>query len=277
MRPFFAPLLLAVSVLSTPVSAPAAEPPPPRWDSIDQRPTPQWWRDAKFGIFIHWGPYSVPAYSRVGEYSECYWRDLVDPKRDSHATIRTYHDRVFGPAFAYADFVRSFRCELFDLEQWASIFQKSGARYVVLTPKHHDGYSLWPSREVDLSRGRPWNSEHSGPRRDLLGELTAAVRKTNVRMGICFPLYEWFNPLYVAQPDLHVTRHLLPQFKDVVSRYAPSVIFSDGEWEHPAATWRSTEMLHWLFTEPPCKDEVVINDRWGRETRHAHGGYYTTP
>ena len=71
------------------------------WKAIDRRPTPQWWRDAKFGIFIHWGPYSVPAFSQVGTYSEWYWRDLADPKRRSHDTVQEFHNRVYGDKFAY--------------------------------------------------------------------------------------------------------------------------------------------------------------------------------
>lgn len=248
----------------------------PGWAGIDGRVTPQWWREAKFGIFIHWGPYSVPAFSKVGEYSEWYWRQLVDPKHKGHPAVKAFHDRVYGAGFTYPDFVPDFRAELFDPAQWADLFQRSGAKYVVLTSKHHDGYALWPSREANRSWGRPWNSVDTGPQRDLVGELTAAVRRTDVRMGLYFSLYEWYNPLYVADPALYVEKHMLPQFKDVVTRYAPSVIFADGEWEHPSALWRSTEFLDWLFREAPGREEVVINDRWGKETRHAHGGYYTT-
>jgi alpha-L-fucosidase len=69
---------------------------------------------------------------------------------------------------------------------------------------------------------------------------------------------------------------MIPQFKDVVTRYRPSVIFSDGEWDMPSSDWRSEELLAWLFNESPCRDEVIVNDRWGKETRHKHGGYYTT-
>jgi alpha-L-fucosidase len=76
--------------------------------------------------------------------------------------------------------------------------------------------------------------------------------------------------------DLFVKNHVIPQFKDVVSKYQPSVIFSDGEWDHPYTTWRSTELISWLLNESPNRDEVVINDRWGQKTRHHHGGYYTT-
>jgi len=247
------------------------------WEAIDKRKTPQWWSDAKFGIFIHWGPYSVPAFSQVGRYSEWYWCDLVNEKRATHKTVKEFHNRIYGSKFAYPDFVPDFTCEMFDADQWAKAFKESGAKYVVLTSKHHDGYCLWPSAEADKSWGRPWSSTNSGPGRDLLGELTTAVRKTDdVKMGIYYSLYEWYNPLYTADVGTFVDKHLIPQFKDVVTKYKPSVIFSDGEWDYPAAKWKSAEMLTWLFNESECKDEVVINDRWGKGDRHKHGGYYTT-
>lgn len=270
--------LLAVTAAIAPLPAQTTTPYQANWNSLDSRPTPQWWQDAKFGIFIHWGPYSVPAFSKVGEYSEWYWKNLVDPGRvkQGHRETKLFHDQVYGPNFTYPDFVPMFTCELFKPDQWAKMIQESGAKYVVLTSKHHDGYTLWPSKEADQSWGRAWNSQTSGPRRDLLDELTAAVRKTEVKMGIYYSLYEWFNPLYTMDPDRYVDQHMIPQFKDVVMRYAPEVIFSDGEWDHPDTTWRSPELLAWLFNESPCKDTVVINDRWGKEIRHQHGGYYTT-
>ena len=122
----------------------------------------------------------------------------------------------------------------------------------------------------------PWNSVDSGPGRDLVGELTEAVNATDVRMGLYFSIYEWRNPLYVADPHLFVDRVLVPQFKEIVNDYKPATIFVDGEWDHPAEVWRSPEILTWLFNESPVKDEVVINDRWGKGDRHKHGGYYTT-
>ena len=84
---------------------------------------------------------------------------------------------------------------MFDADQWADIFQRSGAKYVVLVSKHHDGFALWPSREANASWGRQWNAVDVGPKRDLVGELTAAVRRRNLEMGFYFSLYEWFNPL----------------------------------------------------------------------------------
>jgi alpha-L-fucosidase len=248
------------------------------WESIDSRPMPQWYTDAKFGIFIHWGVYSVPAYSKVGSYAEWYWMDLVKSRKrkDGPNLTGVYHKDVFGENFNYPDFVPMFHCKMFDAGFWADIFARSGAKYVVLTSKHHDGYCLWPSDEADKSWGRPWNSANSGAMRDLLGELTTAVRKTDLKMGIYYSLYEWFNPLYTYDVDLYVEQHMIPQFKDVVERYSPSLIFSDGEWDHPDTTWHATELLSWLFNKSACRDEVVINDRWGKGFRHKHGGYYTT-
>jgi alpha-L-fucosidase len=110
-----------------------------------------------------------------------------------------------------------------------------------------------------------------------VGELTTAVRKRGLEMGFYFSLYEWFNPLWLTKDmNAYVERHLFPQFKDLVTRYSPSVIFSDGEWEQPSEKWRSAELLAWLFNDSPVAGKVVVNDRWGGETRHAHGGYYTT-
>jgi hypothetical protein len=96
-------------------------------------------------------------------------------------------------------------------------------------------------------------------------------------MGFYFSLYEWFNPLWLRKIRTSTCeRHMFPQFKDLVTRYSPSVIFSDGEWELPPSKWHAPELLAWLYNDSPVADKVVVNDRWGKETRHTHGGYYTT-
>jgi alpha-L-fucosidase len=107
-------------------------------------------------------------------------------------------------------------------------------------------------------------------------DLSVAVRKRGIKFGFYYSLYEWYNPLWLADRKRYVDEHLFPQFKDVVTRYRPSIIFSDGEWDMPSKDWKSEELLAWLFNESSCKDEVVINDRWGKDSRHKHGGYYTT-
>lgn len=165
-----------------------------------------------------------------------------------------------------------FKAEFFDPEQWAELFKKSGAGYVVLTSKHHDGYCLWPSEQ---SPG--WNSVDSGPKRDIIQDLSRAVRKEGLRMGLYYSLLEWAHPLYTPETIAEWTdEHMLPQMKDLVMRYEPEVIFADGEWDYSSAELKSETFLAWLYNESPVKKTVVVNDRWGHETRSKHGGYYTT-
>jgi alpha-L-fucosidase len=260
------PAFLCLGVLTTAAGA-ADKTYQPTWESLDRRPTPAWFGRARFGIFIHWGVYSVPAWAPKGKYAEWYWHDL----HDRGGPTWKFHERVYGKDFHYQDFAPEFRAKLFDPDQWADLFARSGARYVVLTSKHHDGFCLFPSAE-----SWNWNSADVGPHRDLLGDLTKAVRARGLKMGFYYSLYEWYHPLYQTDVRRYVDQHMLPQLKDAVRRYKPSLIFSDGEWEHTSDAWKSPEFLAWLFNESPCKDDVVVNDRWGKETRSRHGGYYTS-
>jgi len=156
----------------------------------------------------------------AGGYSEWYWRWVMGGK-EKNGPWWQYHKATYGEDFTYAAFAPQFKAELYDPNQWADIFQRSGAGYVVLTSKHHDGYCLWPSEHANRSWGRPWNAVDMGPNRDLLGDLTKAVREKGLRMGFYYSLYEWFNPLWLADRDLYVDKHMFPQFKDMVMRYQP--------------------------------------------------------
>ncbi len=96
-------------------------------------------------------------------------------------------------------------------------------------------------------------------------------------MGFYYSLYEWYNPLWNSDKPRYIAEHMTPQFKDVVTRYKPDIIFGDGEWDLTSAEWHTPELLAWLFNESPVKDSVVINDRWGVRTRLLNpGGYWTT-
>ncbi|HEY0740864.1 MAG TPA: alpha-L-fucosidase [Chryseosolibacter sp.] len=249
------------------------------WSSIDSRPVPQWFTDAKFGIFIHWGVFSVPAWGPLPSdgasiyqcYAEWYWWRLNNPEDKAHSFFRNYHHKVYGADFRYQDFVKDFRAEMFDPGEWAKVFKSSGARYVVLTSKHHEGFTLWPSEQA-----WNWNAVDVGPHRDLAGDLIKAVRAEGLKMGYYYSLYEWFNPLYRRDVNRYVTEHMTPQMKDLVIRYKPDIFWTDGEWDHPSEIWKSTDFLAWLYNESPVKETVVVNDRWGKETRGKHGGIYTT-
>lgn len=248
------------------------------WNSLNQRKIPGWFHQDKFGIFIHWGVYAVPSYAPVipnsgDSYSEWYWYRINEKQKD----FRAFHDKNFGPDFQYPQFESQFKAEMFNPQQWADVFKKSGARYVVLTSKHHEGYTLWNNAEADRDWQHPWNAVTGTPKRDLLGDLTNAVRDAGLKMGYYYSLYEWFNPLWKQDKKRFVSEHLFPQFKDLVTRYKPAVIFSDGEWELSDTAWRSPELLAWLFNESPVAKDVVINDRWGSNTRGKNTGCtYTT-
>ena len=245
----------------------------PTWKSLDSRPIPTWYDQAKFGIKIHWGLYSVPAWAPTANnlvgtgYAEWY----ADRLKDKKGPYWEFHKNTYGPDFKYQDFVESFKAEMYDPDQWAELFERAGAKYVFMTSKHHDGFCLWPSKH-----SWNWNSVDVGPHRDLLGDLTNSLRKRELRTGFYYSLYEWFNPYYLSDPKQYVSEHMLPQLKDLVLRYRPSLLYVDGEWEHPSNLWRTKEFLTWLFNESPIRKNVVINDRWGNECRGRHGGYYLT-
>lgn len=249
------------------------------WESIDSRPVPAWFEDAKFGIFIHWGIYSVPAYSptvrdSVGvyeRYAEWYWRRWDQPSKNQHF-FTDYHNRVYGPGVKYQDFVRDFKAQMYQPDEWAERFKEAGAKYVVLTSKHHEGFTLWPSEYA-----WNWNAVDAGPHRDLLGDLTKSVRGKGLKMGFYYSLLEWYNPLYKKETiTQYVDQHMIPQMKELVTAYKPDIFWTDGEWDYTSDVLKSTSFLQWLYNDSPVKDYVAINDRWGSETRSTHGGYYTT-
>src|ERR1700741_3095724 len=148
----------------------------PNWESLDARPVPEWFRDAKFGIFIHWGVYAVPGWCTKGNYAEWYQYGL----QTTDTARQRFHKEKFGN-LTYYQLADQFKAELFKPDEWAKVFEQSGAKYIVLTSKHHDGYTLWPNQTANKTWGFPWNAAEVGPKRDPLGDLFAAVRKTSVR------------------------------------------------------------------------------------------------
>lgn len=244
------------------------------WSSLNKRGIPTWFNEAKFGIFIHWGVYAVPSYAVVGPggYSEWYWWQLNGANDETHQKVQAFHEKNYGKDFQYQQFEQQFTAALYNPAQWADVFRRSGAKYVVLTSKHHEGYCLWDNQQANTSWGRSWNAVTGTPKRDLLGDLTTEVRKAGLKMGYYYSLYEWFNPLWKTDKARYVNEVMIPQFKDLVTRYKPSVIFSDGEWEMTDTAWHSTELLAWLYNESPVKDEIAVDDRWGSNTRGKNNG-----
>jgi alpha-L-fucosidase len=128
------------------------------WESLKEYQTPDWFKDAKFGIFIHWGVYSVPAFK-----SEWYPRLMYQPGTDEFK----HHVAIYGTQdkFGYKDFIPQFKAEKFDADAWATLFKKAGARYVVPVAEHHDGFAMY---KTALSK---WNAAEMGPGKDIIGLL----------------------------------------------------------------------------------------------------------
>ena len=185
----------------------------PTLESVRRHPLPDWYQDAKLGIFVHWGLYSVPGwaasrkdpfsiiaeggfdrYFRENPYAEWYLNTL----KFNDGRTRAYHDRTFGEDFVYEDFQPIFESEArkWVPEDWAKLFQKAGADYVVLTAKHTDGYLLWPSQVGNLAR--PTYKS----RRDLVGEFVAAARARGLHAGLYYSGgMDWLlNPQRIDAP-----------------------------------------------------------------------------
>jgi len=153
----------------------------PAWTSLEKFTTPDWYQDAKFGIFIHWGLYSVPAFD-----NEWYPRNMY--KKGEKAF--DHHVKTFGPqsTFGYKDFIPLFKAEKFNAAEWASLFKAAGAKYVVPVAEHHDGFPMYASDFTE------WSAARMGPRRDVVGELARAVRAEGLTFGVSSHRVEhwWF-------------------------------------------------------------------------------------
>jgi alpha-L-fucosidase len=214
------------------------------WDSLEKYEVPEWYRDAKFGIFIHWGVYSVPAFD-----SEWYPRNMYIVG----SPVFKHHVATYGPQskFGYKDFIPMFKAEKFNAGEWAELFRKSGAKYVVPVAEHHDGFPLYDYDFTD------WSAAKIGPKRDVVGELAEAVRNKGLHFGASSHRAEhwWFynggmafdsdvqDPRYAAfygpaqsdktQPDQAFLDDWLVRTSQIVDKYHPQVVWFDWWIEQP--------------------------------------------
>jgi alpha-L-fucosidase len=212
----------------------------PTWQSITgYYQTPAWLEDGKFGLFLHWGLYAVPAH-----HNEWYGKHMY-----SNRQIAEWHRKNFGPQdqFGYKDFIPMFTCKDFKPNDWALLFKKSGAKFVVPTAEHHDGFALWDS---DLTK---WDAKDMGPKRDLVGDLAKACRKQGLIFGVSnHGMEHWdfmypqldiktdiFDPKYADfygppnKPGTPVSKEYQEKFwlarcKELVDKYQPDMVWFDN-------------------------------------------------
>ena len=261
-----------------------------RWDTLPQR-LPDWFRDAPLGIFIHWGPYSVPAWAEptaeLGEvpddagwfahnpYAEWYFNTI----RIEGSPAAAHHRDVHGDA-PYDDFLDRWDTSAFDPAAWADLFRRAGADYVVPTTKHHDGVTLW-----DAPGTGDRNTVRRGPQRDLVGEIASAVTDAGLRFGVYYSGgLDWHvrptEPL-VSGEDVHdlkrprddeYGKYCSSHVRDLIDRYAPDVFWNDIGWPDENFHFDEGglgELLEHFYAERP---EGLINDRFAG----AHQDFVTT-
>jgi len=148
----------------------------PKWKSLKQHQTPQWLRDGKFGIYTHWGIYSVPAH---GQNATWFSHEVY---RDEDGEYRKWHEENYGPLseFGYKDYIPLFKAEKFDAEEWADLFQKAGAKFAGPVAEHHDGFAMWETKWSE------WNAAQMGPKRDIVGELEKAIKSRGMKFVTAF-------------------------------------------------------------------------------------------
>lgn len=264
----------------------------PTWESLDGHKSPDWFNDAKFGIFIHWGVYSVPGYapkvdpgelwekvkagqmrqeeaSAMNPYAEWYW----DNMKYKNGPTWKYHREHYGKDFKYDDFIPMFKAEKWNPEEWVNLFKEIGAKYVVLTSKHCDGFSLWPSKY------NPRNAGDMGPHRDLVGDLTRAVRAQNLKMGLYYDYgwgpggtESWARYQFPLKWDEVDYVHKL--FEELVDRYNPDIYWDDSS-AVSSDRFKSKELIAYYLNHAKDPAKVTINDRCGSDCRHKHGDFWT--
>ena len=259
--------IIALSLSLAAASGLMAQTEQEKWDLLNERGYPQWFSDAKLGIFVHWGLYSVPAYAGKEGYSEWLYKGLMNREPGRMKMMSLYADTSLPVREMYGQLADHWHAELWQPQEWAKMFKDAGARYVMLVTKHHDGYSLFAD-----PFSPQWNSTVSGPRRDIVAELTKAVRQAGLRMCFYYSLPEWSNPLHrwTVDPDStlerYVSGHMIPQFRFLVDRFRPDAIFADGDWDFTAEQLHSADLIRWYYGM--VGDDAIVNDRWGKGTQH---------
>ena len=249
--------------------------------TLDARPMPGWYGDAKLGIFVHWGLYSIPAFAERtdGDFTT-FMRDLTQ-MRDTRGAVpyaewylnalripgsatAAYHERTFGQGFSYFDLRRRFATAAadVDLDDWASFFADVGARYVVMVTRHLDGYPLWPTRVANPNMPADYRSE-----RDLVGDLAAAVRGQGMKMGLYYaggvdwtftdhPIRTMIDLMADQALGPDYARYAEAQVRELAETYQPSILWNDMGWPEESDPNAVIAGYYGVV------EDGLVNDRW---------------
>ncbi len=260
-------------------------------ESIDKHKCPEWFIDAKFGIFVDWGLWSVASWAPKREKRAMYpdWYEYrMYSDYDSKSPFwgfRSYHIKNWGEDFQRDHFIPLFKAEKFDAKNLVEIFKDCGAKYVVPFTKHHSGFCLWPSSYTLRDVG------DMGPRRDIAGELVDECRKNGLKFGFYFSTHEWEYPMlddsgklkrwFMAKPadytpDMEykasgkiavkdfIKEYSIPQAVEFIDKYDPDILWYDFDWMDFAKNLGTYELSAYFYNKNEGRKEVAVNDRYGR-------------
>jgi alpha-L-fucosidase len=272
----------------------------PTWESLDKHPLPEWFRDAKLGIFIDWGPWSVAGWAkRLGRASYPDWYEFRMYEKNQSLD---YHAKTWGADFRRDDFMPLLTGKDFDSAALVRLIKENGGKYVVPFCFHHAGWALWPSSYTFR------NAVEMGPHRDIYGELVAACRREKLPLGFYVSAAQWDYPLITSSGTLanlnmeqqlkpydsakmngiasgkvpvrdYAKHYWMPLVKEALDKYDPDLIWYDGEWTQPAEHWRTRDMAAYFYNRAEGRKPVAVNDRFGGESskfRRQHGDYFTS-
>lgn len=200
-----------------------------------------WFNEAKFGLFIHWGLYAVHGKNDKGKY------------------VSWAMENEGIPLAEYEPYADAFNPQQFDADEWMALAKAAGMRYVVFTSKHHEGFSMFDSALTD------YDSMDRAAKRDFVAELIAAARKAGLKIGFYYSTLDWAHPDFKTDLPKYIDEFLFGQVRELCTNYGPiDAIWFDGEWDHPASTWRADELVSMIHELQPG---AVVNDRLGKGER----------
>jgi alpha-L-fucosidase len=272
----------------------------PTQESIDSHQAPEWFKDAKFGMFIDWGLWSVAGWAPKKEKGAMY-PDWYEFRFDTDTAFFKYHEKNWGNDFKRDDFISLFTANKYQPEKLAAIAKDAGMKYIVPFSKHHGGFCLWPSSYTQR------DAFDMGPKKDLIKPLVESCQKEGLKFGFYFSIEEWEYPLigddgkvqnrvwgnkvkpYTAALEKKVsgkvavkdfaTEYLVPQATEFIDKYDPDLIWYDGDWSTSAEKLHTYDIASYFYNKAEGRKGVAVNDRYGTQDgkwlRSRRGDFFT--
>jgi alpha-L-fucosidase len=273
----------------------------PSLESLEKHKVPEWFEDAKLGIFLDWGPWSVAGYAPVGAEASTggsypdWYEFLMDYR------YKAYHDSIWGVDFRRDDLLPLLTGSNFNADEYMKLALDAGAKYFVPFSKHHGGWTMWESQYTFR------NAMEMGPKRDIYKEIATAAHERGIKLGFYFSISEWEYPVIVDRrlsqwdPNEHLAifqdqlgqipratplasffpeiydrmvsgkipvrdyfaDYMMPSFKEVIDKFDPDLVWYDGGWGSPISVSRAAELSAYFYNHADSRKDVVINNRAG--------------